>query len=301
MAVTRHEVAVVSTAAAPVRLSLAAVPESAPAVRAEVRRLLAGGAFADRASDCEVAASELVTNAVLHGRAPLEVALELDSTRLRVAVRDASPVMPAAGVLDPTAVTGRGLLLISALTDAWGVELHGDGKSVWFELYVEPADTAVEQDVDQLLAAWGDDLGGDPALERVRIVLTDLPTVLVARSEAHVEGLLRELSLLVGAGTAPAEQLTRAASVLQAAAGLDASRADLRRQLSRALSQGQELVDLTLTVQRDDAEAVRTYSQALDEADRLSRAGLLLMAPAPVELSDVRQSYLGRVLAQLAS
>lgn len=297
MVATRLEV----TAAAPVRLSFAAVPEAAPAVRAEVRRLLAGGAFADRAADCAVAASELVTNAVLHGRAPLEVGLELDGARVRVSVRDGSPVMPYASVLDPTAVTGRGLMLVRALTDAWGVEPHDDGKTVWFELHVEPSDTPVEPDVDRLLAAWGDDLGGDPALERVRVVLTDLPTVLVARSEAHVEGLLRELSLLVGAGTAPPEQLVRAASVLRAAAGVDAARADLRRQLSRALSQGAELVDLTLTVQRDDAEAVRTFSQALDEADRLSRAGLLLMAPAPVELSDARQSYLRRVLAQLAS
>ena len=57
----------------------------------------------------------------------------------------------------------------------------------------------------------------------------------------------------------------------------------------------------SLTVQRDDAEVVRDFAHALDEADRLSRAGLLLMAPAPVELSDVRQAYLRRVLHQLAS
>jgi hypothetical protein len=40
---------------------------------------------------------------------------------------------------------------------------------------------------------------------------------------------------------------------------------------------------------------------ALDEADRLSRTGRLLLIPAPVELSDTRRGYLRRILAQLGS
>jgi hypothetical protein len=34
----------------------------------------------------------------------------------------------------PDTVTGRGLLLVDALTDRWGAERTGDGKVVWFEL-----------------------------------------------------------------------------------------------------------------------------------------------------------------------
>lgn len=284
-----------------VRLSFDALPEAAPAARAALRALLAGSPLAARADDAELAVSELVTNAVLHGRAPLGVLLRLSGELLRVEVVDASAVSPSFSMLDPTAVTGRGLLLISALADSWGVEPLPAGKTVWFEVRAGGVDEQAETDVDALLAAWGDDLAGDPALEQVRIVLTDLDTVLVARSEAHVEALLRELALLVAAGTAPAEQLRTATSVLAAASGMDAVRADLRHQLSVAVSAGQATVDLTLTVQRDDAEVVRDFSHALDEADRLSRAGLLLMAPAPVELSDARTSYLRRVLAQLLS
>ncbi|MCW2615711.1 MAG: putative sensor protein [Frankiales bacterium] len=285
------------------QLSFDPVPEAAPSARAAVRSLLAGSGLASRIDDAELAVSELVTNAVLHGRAPITVALHLHADHLRVEVGDGSPVSPSFSMLDPTAVTGRGLMLISATADGWGVDPLPTGKTVWFELRAGGRDVEVDVDVDALLAAWGDDLLGDPALEQVRIVLTDLDTTLVARSEAHVEGLLRELALLVGAGagTAPAGQLRTASSVLQAAAGMDAVRADLRHQLSVAVSAGQPLVDLTLTVQRDDAELVRDFAHALDEADRLSRAGLLLMAPAPVELSDVRQSYLRRVLHQLAS
>jgi hypothetical protein len=40
---------------------------------------------------------------------------------------------------------------------------------------------------------------------------------------------------------------------------------------------------------------------ALDEADRLSRTGRLLLTPAPRELSDALRSYLRRILAQLGS
>ena len=283
------------------QLRLDPVPEAAPKARAALRRLVAGTSLAARLDDAQLALSELVTNAVLHGREPLVVVLRLAADGLRVEVRDGSPVSPSFSLLDPTAVTGRGLLLISALCDRWGVEPRTGGKSVWFELQAEGADERAETDVDALLAAWGDDLPGDPALEQVRIVLTDLDTHLVARSEAHVEALLRELRLLAACRTAPADQVRTALAVLQASAGLDAVRAGLRHQLSVALAAQQDLVDLTLTLQREDAELVREFAHALDEADRLTRTGGLLIAPTPVELSDARRAYLHRVLAQLLS
>lgn len=33
------------------------------------------------------------------------------------------------------ASSGRGLVLLELLADAWGVDLRGEGKSIWFELY----------------------------------------------------------------------------------------------------------------------------------------------------------------------
>jgi anti-sigma regulatory factor (Ser/Thr protein kinase) len=281
-------------------LALLAVPDSAPVARAALRDLLQGTALASRLDDGELAISELVTNAVLHGRSPLTLRIELLQDRVRVEVWDGSPLSPSFSMLDPTAVTGRGLMLISAASDRWGVEPASEGKCVWFELHEGGRAEELEADVDALLAAWGDDLAGDPALEQVRVVLTDLDTELVARAEAHVEGLLRELCLLVG-DDAPADTAVVARSVLQAAAGMDALRADVKHQLAVAVSAGQPQVDLSLTLQRSDAELVRDYSHAVDEADRLSRAGRLLTAPAPAELSEARQSYLRRLLAQLSS
>lgn len=283
-------------------LALRAVPDAVPAARAALRRLLTGTPFEGRLADGELAVSELVTNAVLHGRLPIVLRLVRGEHVVRVEVADGSPVSPSFSMLDPTAVTGRGLMLISAASDRWGVEPDPDGKRVWFELHPagEQAD-AHEADVDALLAAWGDELAEDPALEQVRIVLTDLDTALVARAEAHVEGLLRELCLLARDDALPDDLAQVVRAVLQAAAGMDAVRADLRHQLSVAVCAGQPRVDLSLTLQRDDAELVRDYAHAVDEADRLSRAGALLSTPTPPELSAVRQSYLRRLLAQLSS
>lgn len=281
------------------QLALRAVPDAAPQARAALRELLDGTSFDGRLDDGELAVSELVTNAVLHGRAPIAVHLLLSDERVRVEVHDGSPMSPSSSMLDPTAVTGRGLMLITAASDRWGVDPAPLGKQVWFELLASGTEEEFGTDVDALLAAWGDDLAGDPALEQVRVVLTDLDTALVARAEAHVEGLLRELSTL--GGEVPDEIVRVARAVLRAAAGVEAVRADLKHQLAVAVSSGTPLVDLTLTVQRDAAGLVRDFSHAVDEADRLSRAGRLLTTPALSELSEARRSYLRRLLAQLQS
>ena len=282
-------------------LALRAVPDAAPEARKALRALLRGTPFEARLDDGELALSELVTNAVLHGRSPIVLRLARTEHCVRVEVGDGSPVSPSFSMLDPTAVTGRGLMLISAASDRWGVEPDPDGKRVWFELISGEQADDLEADVDALLAAWGDDLAEDPALEQVRVVITDLDTALIAAAEAHVEGLLRELCLLAGDADLPEDVDRVVRNVLQAAAGMDALRADLKHQLAVAVSAGQPKVDLMLTVQRDDAELVRDFAHAVDEADRLSRAGGLLTTPARPELSAARQSYLRRLLSQLNS
>ena len=39
--------------------------------------------------------------------------------------------LPRRAPIDPTAPRGRGLQMVDALTSAWGVTLHADGKTVW--------------------------------------------------------------------------------------------------------------------------------------------------------------------------
>jgi anti-sigma regulatory factor (Ser/Thr protein kinase) len=82
--------------------------------------------------------SELVTNSVMHASSDVEVCCEIDARRVRVAVSDNSPVIPEVGGYGTTDAGGRGVLIVSALADAWGADVSdGNGKSVWFELSVK--------------------------------------------------------------------------------------------------------------------------------------------------------------------
>jgi hypothetical protein len=216
---------------------------------------------------------------------------------IRVEVHDGSPVSPAFSMLDPTAVTGRGLLLVSAAADSWGVDPDDSGKTVWFVLEHDRPDPREAQETERLLASWAEELDVDPAREVVRVVLTDVDTAKLAASEAHSEGLLRELTL-VGADSPFYE---RAQRISRAAAPLDAIRLDIRHQVAVARHSGDDRFDVTLTVRREDGEQVRDFMHALDEADRLSRQGDLLLVPTPAATSAFRTAFLTRLLDQLRS
>jgi anti-sigma regulatory factor (Ser/Thr protein kinase) len=84
--------------------------------------------------DAELLVSELVTNAVLHAHSPAVVSLARENDHVRVSVSDKSSVLPKLREYGPTAVTGRGMMLVDRVATRWGVDLDGSGKSVWFEL-----------------------------------------------------------------------------------------------------------------------------------------------------------------------
>lgn len=284
-------------------LDLPATPRASAETRRALHAFVEGTPYQDRADDAAVALSELATNAVLHGREPLSLRVALLADRLRVEVRDGSSLTPSFSMLDVAAVTGRGLLLVANLTDRWGLDpLPGGGKAVWFELDLE-AEPCPELGVDELLAAWGEDVE-DPAQEVVKVVLTELDVALTARSEAHVEALLRELTLVAGcddAGEKPDPALALVAErVVQAAYAVEGLRSEMKHQLSRAVVEGCDRLDVVLRVSRVDADTVRTFARAVDDADRSSRRGLLLTQPASYALSEARDRYLHRIVAQLS-
>ena len=110
-------------------------PEPAEVIAARhfVTRMLREWGVAE--ADIPLLVSELATNAVLHARSEFTVRVDADATRVRVEVRDRNSRMPQMAVVPPDAYSGRGLMLVQALSDAWGVESYAnDGKSIWFEL-----------------------------------------------------------------------------------------------------------------------------------------------------------------------
>ena len=107
------------------------LPDTPADLRGRVRDALAGWGVAGRAAEDVVqVVSELVTNAVEHARTPLTVALGHDGDRVRVRVRDRSPVPPVLRTAEDDPRRGWGLRMIAEL-GSWGWEPHPDGKTVW--------------------------------------------------------------------------------------------------------------------------------------------------------------------------
>jgi hypothetical protein len=92
--------------------------------------------------DATTIASELVTNAVSAGSSQIELFLALRRTSLLIEVSDDADgtVVPAAPT--PEDIKGRGLLIVAALSQAWGVEVDGRIKRVWAEVPLSGAGPA---------------------------------------------------------------------------------------------------------------------------------------------------------------
>ncbi|MEU6877243.1 SpoIIE family protein phosphatase [Streptomyces sp. NPDC046712] len=110
---------------------------SDPAVVGDARRmaaerLAAWGLDEEVAFVTELVVSELVTNAIRYGAAPIQLRLIHDRT-LICEVSDGSPTSPhlrRARIFDEG---GRGLLLIAQLTHRWGTRHTATGKTIWAE------------------------------------------------------------------------------------------------------------------------------------------------------------------------
>jgi anti-sigma regulatory factor (Ser/Thr protein kinase) len=113
------------------------VPASVGIARQFVRRALAEVAT-DGQEVATLLTSELVTNAILHARTPLQLGVLLDRERALVCVADRLPESPALASRghSPDRPGGRGLALVSDLAETWGTTTYTGGKTVWFVLTI---------------------------------------------------------------------------------------------------------------------------------------------------------------------
>ncbi|WP_436774844.1 ATP-binding protein [Yinghuangia sp. YIM S09857] len=97
----------------------------------------------DLAERAEHVVAELAANAVLHGGQPsrdfrLALILRPATGLLRIEVTDAMDELPSSGRPTPPGSereSGRGLLIVAALSNRWGIDPHSpSGKTVWAEL-----------------------------------------------------------------------------------------------------------------------------------------------------------------------
>lgn len=102
--------------------------------------LAAWGLNGERYETARLLVSELVANATIHAATAVDLVLDLSDDRLRVDVGDTAGGRPALRSPGPDDPTGRGLLIVDAMADRWGVDEVPPGKTVWFELDTRPAD-----------------------------------------------------------------------------------------------------------------------------------------------------------------
>ncbi|MFD4942344.1 ATP-binding protein [Streptomyces sp. NPDC058409] len=121
----------------PWELPFLAEPEEVAALRRVMRLHLRLWGLSDVADAAEICVSELVANVITHVGAgtPSALVVEMNGTHLRVALRDpdtrALPTLLSAG---PDDESGRGLAMLDAVSERWGVTLGADSKLVWCDL-----------------------------------------------------------------------------------------------------------------------------------------------------------------------
>lgn len=110
------------------------VPQAVGHARRFTRRTLRSWGVTADMDAALLVVSELVTNALVHTEGQVRLDITLVNDRLRLAVADASPRTPA----KPTSIGwgatgGRGILLVEAVSAAWGTLPVSGGKQVWAE------------------------------------------------------------------------------------------------------------------------------------------------------------------------
>ncbi|MGH3264444.1 MAG: ATP-binding protein, partial [Trebonia sp.] len=209
--------------------------------------------------EAEMVTTELVTNAVLHGEPPISLELVYHDDLLRIAVADYSSAPPVPGRPQPDAMTGRGLALVAAVSAQWGVvPPHGSasGKQVWAEFSTVPRTDdevvgALAFGVEEMLEHWAD-TASEADEERYEIVLGDVATDLLLAAKAHVDNIVRELTLASYESTDaeaahPVGQLRGQLSELvrDVVIGFAEARQSIKRQALAAAARGDERTRLT--------------------------------------------------------
>ena len=122
------------------------VPHHARGARQARHRIageLAGSISSELLADAVAVVAELVGNAIRHAsplpgdviRVAWRVRAGVSRQLLEVRVTDGgAPDEPRQRAVGPDAVDGRGLAIVAALADRWGVDRDGLGQSVWAEL-----------------------------------------------------------------------------------------------------------------------------------------------------------------------
>lgn len=112
-------------------LVLAPEPESPRAARSFVIDWLRIWDYGCLVDTVGLVMSELASNTVQHTGREFTVGIEDLGPGIRVTVQDPVSAPPVPRSATETAMNGRGMTIVDALSDAWGTQLIPGGKVVW--------------------------------------------------------------------------------------------------------------------------------------------------------------------------
>ncbi|MFC5728644.1 MULTISPECIES: ATP-binding protein [Nocardioides] len=291
-----------SASQAPIRRRFPAHPSSVGQARALTRQTLSEPAHEPLVDDAQLLVSEVVTNALMHAGTPIDFALSLFDGTVRVEVSDGAAHLPVRRDYGTMAGTGRGLQLLETLADQWGVDLTGDGKTVWFEL--SPPGAEARDDGPQTAPARV--AKAEDADDAVTVTLRNVPLLLHAAWHQHAESVLREYLLFRLDDLDAVDEIEMHAAAHEAMALLIESipAPELGDQPEELLAAAIEpLVSkdrVLLHVPRALVPSFAMLNETLDAALELALAGKFLTPPMQPEMRALRQWLCREVVQQSA-
>jgi anti-sigma regulatory factor (Ser/Thr protein kinase) len=119
------------------------------------------------AESVSVMVSELSTNALIHAVGGFEVIVDRSDHHVLVSVHDQGDGTPELQSPDTSEPHGRGLRIVDALSDQWGISSTADaGKSVWFRLALDSLGTGAPTDGTTRVSAGRTSVGTGPGQAR---------------------------------------------------------------------------------------------------------------------------------------
>jgi hypothetical protein len=94
------------------------------------------------AEDAILIVSELVTNAIVHGRPPVRLRLVRAPRELAIEVDDDAGAIPRKLHASLDDINGRGLAIVAEIGSRWAARANGRGKTVWSTLPIPGAEPA---------------------------------------------------------------------------------------------------------------------------------------------------------------
>jgi anti-sigma regulatory factor (Ser/Thr protein kinase) len=254
--------------------------------------------------DVELVASELITNAILHAGGDIVVVLERLGGGIRVLVRDGRPdLVPArrapllvdrsgdehldrlAQSMFEATTTGRGLLLVDAFADAWGVQTGPTSKEVWAELGT--GRPRQEHDPAQ-------EMPTPPDAIPVRVV--GVPVRLVLLSAVNMDDLIREMQTTAFDAAAPSDLASLGERLVHETL---AQREPLRVAARSALSERRRRIDVDLEVPPSQVAVLRHFVSLTDQVEQYCRQGVLLSQAPSHEVTAFRRWYVDELDRQV--